>query len=248
MKMSGNTIFITGGGSGIGQGLASAFHALGNKVIISGRREAALREMAGTHPGMDFHTVDMRDPAAIAELADWLVMTHPDLNMLVNNAGIMSGDKTGSFMEDELTVATIETNLLGPMRMTSALIEHLKTKPEAIVANVTSGLAFTPLASSAVYSATKAALHSWTLSLRFRLKGGSVRVLEVAPPWVRTDLMSGQRDEPRAMPLDEFIKDTMEKFAGDADEVLVDRVKMLRDNPGPNEWAFVEKFNDMLAH
>jgi len=248
MKMSGNTIFITGGGSGIGQGLAKAFHALGNKVIIAGRRLAPLRETAAACPGMDVRELDMRDQQSIVDVADWLVMTHPEVNVLINNAGIMSSDKTGSFMDDDLTAATVETNLLGPMRLTSALIEHLKTTPDSVVVNVTSGLAFTPLASSAVYSATKAALHSWTLSLRFRLKGGSVRVLEVAPPWVRTDLMSGQRDEPRAMPLDEFIKETMEKFAGDADEVLVDRVKMLRDNPGPNEWAFVEKFNDMLAH
>ncbi len=247
MKMSGNTIFITGGGSGIGQGLASAFHGLGNKVIIAGRRKAALEETAKTHPGMDFCTIDMRDPKNIAEVADWLVMTHPEVNVLVNNAGIMSGDNTGGFMDDDLSVATIETNLLGPMSMTSSLIEHLKTRPDAVLVNVTSGLAFTPLAHSAVYSATKAALHSWTLSLRFRLRGTSVRVLELAPPWVRTDLMDG-RDEPRAMPLQDFIDETMRAFATDADEILVERVKMLRDNPGPNEWAFVEKFNAMLAH
>ncbi len=248
MKMSGNTIFITGGGSGIGQGFATAFHALGNKVIIAGRRKAPLQATAQAHPGMEFCEIDMRDPKSIAEVADWLVMTHPDINVLINNAGIMAGDKTGAFMDDELTAATVETNLLGPMRLTSALIEHLKTKADAAVVNVTSGLAFTPLATSAVYSATKAALHSWTLSLRFRLKGGSVRVLEVAPPWVRTDLMAGQRDEPRAMPLDAFINETMQKFATGADEILVDRVKMLRENPGPDEWAFVEKFNAMLAH
>ena len=149
-------------------------------------------------------------------------------------------------MDDDLTAATVETNLLGPMRLTSALIEHLKTRPDAVVVNVTSGLAFTPLATSAVYSATKAALHSWTLSLRYRLRG-LVTVLEVAPPWVQTDLMGG-RDEPRAMPLDAFLAETMQNFAGATDEVLVDRVRMLRDNPGPDEWAFVEKFNDMLAH
>jgi uncharacterized oxidoreductase len=246
MKMSGNTIFITGGGSGIGQGLAKAFHALGNKVIIAGRRLAPLRETAAACPGMDVRELDMRDPQSIVDVADWLVMTHPEVNVLINNAGIMSSDKTGSFMDDDLTAATVETNLLGPMRLTSALIEHLKTTPDSVVVNVTSGLAFTPLASSAVYSATKAALHSWTLSLRYRLRG-SVRVLEVAPPWVQTDLMGG-RDEPRAMPLDAFLAETMQKFAGDSDEILVDRVRMLRDNPGPGEWAFVEKFNDMLAH
>jgi uncharacterized oxidoreductase len=246
MKMTGNTIFITGGGTGIGQALAIAFHGLGNKVIIAGRRKAPLEETAKAHPGMDFRTLDMRDPLSIAEAADWLVMTHPEVNVLINNAGVMSGDNTGGFMDDDLTLATIETNLLGPMRMTSALIEHLKTRPDAVLANVTSGLAFTPLAHSAVYSATKAALHSWTLSLRFRLRGTSVRVLEVAPPWVQTDLMGG-RDEPRAMPLQDFIDETMRSFASGSDEVLVERVKALRNNPGPNEWEFVEKFNDRLA-
>jgi uncharacterized oxidoreductase len=247
MKMTGNTIFITGGGSGIGQALASAFHALGNKVIIGGRRVEALRATADAHPGMDVREIDMRDSVSIEDAADWLAMTHPELNVLINNAGIMKADATGGFMDDALNVSTIETNLLGPIRLTSALIEHLKTRPDAAVINVSSGLAFTPLAHAAVYSATKAAIHSWTLSLRFRLKGTSVRVLELAPPWVQTGLM-GANDEPRAMPLDEFIKESMEKFATDADEILVDRVRMLRDNPGPDEWAFVEKFNDMLAH
>jgi uncharacterized oxidoreductase len=245
--MTGNTIFITGGGSGIGQGLAQAFHALGNKIIIAGRRLDALKETAAALPGVDVRELDIRDPVSITDAADWLVMTHPDVNVLINNAGIMANDATGGFMDDALSAAMVETNLLGPLRLTSALIEHLKTRPDAAVVNVTSGLAFTPLASSAVYSATKAALHSWTLSLRFRLKGTSVQVREVAPPWVQTDLMGG-RDEPRAMPLDAFLKETMESFATGADEVLTERVRALRDNPGPNEWAFVEKFNDMLAH
>lgn len=247
MKMTGNTIFITGGGSGIGQALASAFHGLGNKVIIAGRRIEALRATAAAHPGMDVRELDIRDPESIVDAADWLVMTHPEVNVLVNNAGIMAGDATGGFMDDALTVATVETNLLGPIRLTSALIEHLKTRPDAVVVNSSSGLAFTPLAHAAVYSATKAAIHSWTLSLRYRLKGTGVRVLELAPPWVQTDLM-GARNEPRAMPLGEFIAEAMQKFATDADEILVDRVRMLRDNPGPDEWAFVEKFNDLLAH
>jgi uncharacterized oxidoreductase len=245
MKMTGNTIFITGGGTGIGQGLAKAFHALGNKVVIAGRRVEPLRATAQACPGMDIREIDMRNPQSIADAADWLVMTHPNVNVLINNAGIMSGDQTGGFMDDSVAAATVETNLLGPMRMTSALIEHLKTKPDAVIVNVTSGLAFTPLAHAAVYSATKAALHSWTMSLRYRLKGSPVQVLEVAPPWVRTGLMGGG-DEPRAMPLDEFISETMRKFADATDEVLVERVRMLRDNPGPDEWAFVEKFNDAL--
>jgi uncharacterized oxidoreductase len=246
MNMTGNTIFITGGGSGIGQALARSFHALGNKVIIAGRRQAPLMETADACQGMIFHEIDMRDPASIERVAAWLVKKHPDLNVLINNAGVMPGDGTGARMDDQKTLATVETNLLGPIRLTSALIEHLKTRPDAVVVNVTSGLAFTPLAHAAVYSATKAALHSWTMSLRVRLAGTSVRVLELAPPWVRTGMM-GSRDEPRAMPLDDFIKEAMEKFATDADEILVDRVRALRDNPGPNEWRFVAQFNGMPA-
>jgi uncharacterized oxidoreductase len=246
MKMTGNTIFITGGGSGIGQGLAKTFHALGNKVIIAGRRQAPLMETAEACPDMAYHEIDMRDPASIERVAAWLVKHHPDLNVLINNAGIMGGDKTGGVMDDFRTVAMVDTNLLGPIRMTSALIEHLKTKPSATVVNVTSGLAFTPLASAAVYSATKAALHSWTLSLRVRLKGTSVRVLELAPPWVQTEAAGGVGN-PRAMTLDDFINEAIEKFSTGADEILVDRVRMLRDNPGPDEWAFVEKFNAKLS-
>jgi len=243
MRMSGNTIFITGGGTGIGQGLAKAFHALGNKIIIAGRREAPLKETARACPGMDYREIDLRDPRNVAEVADWLVMTHPEVNVLINNAGIMPNDNTGGFMDDEKALATVETNLLGPIRMTSALIEHLKTKPYAVVVNVTSGLGFTPLAHVAVYCATKAALHSWTMSLRVRLRGTNVRVLELVPPWVRTALAGGY-DNPRAMNLDDFIAEAMEKFATGAEEILVDRVRELRNNPGPDEWAFVEQFNN----
>ncbi|MDR3448885.1 MAG: SDR family NAD(P)-dependent oxidoreductase [Alphaproteobacteria bacterium] len=247
MRMTGNTIFITGGGSGIGQALASAFHAKGNKVIIGGRRKAQLEETVKAHPGMESCEIDVRDPDSIKAAANWLILHHPQLDVLINNAGIMKADQTGGVMDDELTVATIETNLLGPIRLTSALIEHLKAQPEATIVNVSSGLAFTPLAFTAVYSATKAAIHSWTMSLRVRLRGSSVRVLELAPPWVRTDLMGG-RDEPRAMPLDMFIDETMDRLAFGVDEILVDRVRPLRDNAGPNELAFVETFNDQMAH
>jgi len=133
--------------------------------------------------------------------------------------------------------------------MTSALIDHLKQQPEAAVIHVTSGLAFTPLAFTAIYCATKAALHSYTMSQRFKLKGTTVKVLEIAPPWVQTDLMGPeQANDPRAMPLKDFIEETVQVLGTDADEVLTQRVGMLRNNVGPNEWEFVEKFNDMLAH
>ncbi len=242
MKMTGNTIFITGGGTGIGRGLATSFHALGNKVIIAGRRRAPLQETCDSNPGMQFRQIDVRDPESIKSVADWLAKHHPDLNVLINNAGVVFGDGTGGAIDDSRAVATVDTNLLGPIRMTSALIEHLKTKPYSVVVNVTSGLAFTPLVSSAIYSATKAGLHSWTLSLRFRLRGTSVRVLELAPPWVRTEAAGGFGN-PRAVDLDDFIAAAMEQFATGADELVVGRARELRDNAGPNERDLFERYN-----
>ena len=245
MKLTGNTIFITGGGSGIGRGLAEALHALGNQVIISGRRAAFLDETTKANPGMTSVELNVEDPASVAEVAAKLAADYPKLNVLINNAGIMRTDDASAAVDEAVLVSTITTNLLGPIRMTSALIEHLKTQESATVINVTSGLAFTPLAMTAVYSATKAALHSYTLSKRFQLKGTSVRVLELVPPYVQTELMNG-KDDPRAMPLKDFIAETMIALGTDADEVLTDRVKMLRNNPGPNEHAFVDKFNEMM--
>jgi uncharacterized oxidoreductase len=246
MKLTGNTIFITGGGSGIGRGLAEALHGLGNQVIISGRRKAMLDETTSVNPGMASVELDVEDPASIAEVAAKLIAEFPALNVLVNNAGIMKFDDSSKAMDEAEALATVTTNLLGPIRMTSALIEHLKQQPAATVVNVTSGLAFTPLAMNAVYCATKAALHSYTLSMRFKLRGTSVKVLEVAPPYVQTDLLHGKND-PNAMPLADYIKQTMELLGTDAEEVLVGGAKMLRANPGPNEGAFVTQFNEMMA-
>jgi uncharacterized oxidoreductase len=128
-------------------------------------------------------------------------------------------------------------------------MEQLKSQPASTVMYVTSGLAFVPLALTAVYSATKAALHSYSMSQRFKLRGTSVKVLELAPPYVRTELMgSHQASDPRAMPLKEFIDETMALLATDHDEVLVERVKMLRNNAGSNEEEFVVKFNEMMSH
>jgi uncharacterized oxidoreductase len=247
MKLSGNTIFITGGGSGIGQALAQALHKLGNQVIISGRRKGHLDQTTAANPGMQSVELDLEDPASIAAVAKKLIADHPNLNVLINNAGIMKADAAATTIDEATLVSTITTNLLGPIRMTSALIEHLKKQNAATVINVTSGLAFVPLATSAIYSSTKAAMHSYTLSLRYNLKGSSVKVLELAPPWVQTDLMGGGKDEPRAMPLPEFIEETIKVLGTDTEEVLVERVLMLRNNAGPGDSAFTAKFNDMIA-
>jgi uncharacterized oxidoreductase len=246
MKLTGNTIFITGSTSGIGRSLAEALHKRGNQVIVSGRRKSHLAELTKANPGMQCIELNVEDPKSIAAAAKQLIAEYPNLNVLINNAGIMRADDAAAPIDEITLLSTVTTNLIGPIRMTSALIDHLKKQPAATVINVSSGLAFVPLASSAVYSATKAALHSYTQSMRYKLKGTSVAVLELAPPWVQTDLLNS-KDEPRAMPLPQFIDETMIVLGTDAQEVLVERVKMLRNNPGPNETAFITQFNDMVA-
>ena len=246
MKLTGNTVFITGRDSGIGRGLAEALHKRGNQVIIAGRRKEVLSEVAKANPGMALVELNIKDPVSIAAVAKKLIAEHPKLNVLINNAGVMQSDNVSGPVDDKLIASTITTNLIGPIRLTSALIDHLKRQKDAAVINNSSGLGFVPLAMAAVYSCTKAALHSYTLSLRYKLKGTPVKVLEIAPPWVQTDLLNSSK-EPKAMPLADFIAETMQVLGTDAEEVLVERVKPLRNNAGPGEAAFVTQFNDMLA-
>src|SRR6266403_1431408 len=207
MKLTGNTILITGGGSGIGRGLAEAFHKLGNKVIISGRRRRILDEVVAANPGMVAIELDITGPSSIESVSNRLIADHPDLNVLINNAGIMLPDQAAGRIDDKLLVDTVTTNRVGPIRLTTALVEHLKGRKDAVIAYTSSVLGFVPMAVTAVYSATKAALHSYALSQRFLLKGTGIRVLEIAPPWVRTDLMNSREAE-QAMPLDQFISET----------------------------------------
>src|SRR6202162_4330908 len=186
MKLTGNTIFITGGGSGIGRGLEEALHKLGNQIIISGRRQKQLDEVPRANLGMASLQLDIEDPGSIAAVSKQLVAQFPSLNVLINNAGIMQIDDAASGIDDGLLVSTVTTNLLGPIRLTSALIDQLKKQESAVIMYNTSVLAYVPLALAAVYSATKAALHSFALSQRYKLKDTPVSVLEIAPPWVQT--------------------------------------------------------------
>lgn len=232
MQMTGNTILITGGGSGIGRGLAEAFQKLGNTVIISGRRQSTLNEVTEANPGMSAYPLDVTDPASITGFATRIVEDHPGLNIVINNAGVMF---RGELMPDTLDLAaaeaTITTNLLGPMRLTAALLPHLRTRADAKIVNVSSGLAFVPLADAAAYSATKAAIHSWTVSLRHMLKDAGISVIELLPPGVQTELTPGQSTFDTCMPLDSFISEVMTLFAQDPtpDEIAVERVKPLRN-------------------
>lgn len=250
MKTSGNTILITGGASGIGRGLAEAFHKLGNQVIIAGRRKSKLEEVTRANPGMDAVELDVTDARHIQSVAQALIAKYPALNVVINNAGIMPFDQAGSGdLDDQQAVHLVTTNLLGPVRVSAAFVEHLKQQPQSWLINNSSVLAFLPLAGNALYSATKAAIHSYTMSQRFALRDSSVRVLEIAPPWVDTDLIHKSGD-PRAMPLDAFIAQTMAKLAGataDTTEVLVDAVVPLRDNPGSKEHVLFTQFNQSLV-
>lgn len=246
MQLTNNTLFITGGASGIGRGLAEAFHKLGNKVIIAGRRKALLDEVIAANPGMEGLELDINDPQSIDKVAKTLISRYPSLNVLINNAGIMPFDDAAGHIDEATMIGTITTNLMGPIRLTSALIEHLKSQPRAVIINNTSVLAFVPLAGNAVYSATKAALHSYSLSQRFMLRDTTVTVQEIAPPWVNTDLVH-KGDDPRAMPLDAFIEETMRGLGTDVPEVIVEAIRPLRDNPGSQEHALIHGFNQSVV-
>jgi uncharacterized oxidoreductase len=232
MNITGNTILITGGGSGIGRGLAEAFQKAGNQVIIAGRRREALKEVTDANPGMKAVSLDINSPAAIRAFGVQMASEFPKLNVIINNAGIMKPENllssAGNLVDAE---AMVTTNLLGTMRVTSALLPLLRKQAKSTIMTVSSGLAFLPLAMTPTYCATKAAIHSYSLSLRWQLKDTATEVIELIPPYVQTQLMGPQMAvDPRAMPLADFIKETMEilKSQPGVTEVVVERCKRLR--------------------
>ncbi|MGC3859910.1 SDR family oxidoreductase [Micromonospora chersina] len=231
MNISGNTIFIPGSTSGIGLALALALKARGNTVIIGGRRTDLLEKVAAEHPDVDTVTIDTADPASIASAAAQVLAKHPDLNVLVTMAGIMRVEdwhQPESFLDT--AEATVTTNLLGPIRLIAAFIEHLRAQPEATIMTVSSGLAFAPLKVTPSYNASKAAIHMLSESLRLQLADTTVKVVELEPPSVRTALMPGQETSEFAMPLDEFVSEVVALIEAqpDAKEIQVERVKFLR--------------------
>jgi uncharacterized oxidoreductase len=243
---TGNKILITGGTSGIGSRLAEEFHKLGNKVVITGRREVAINEMTTANPGMTGYVLDVDDAQSIIGFAAKVTAEHPDLNVLLNNAGIMKVEPHGDEPVDlAIAEASVTTNLLGPIRLIAALLPHLRRQPRATIINVSSGLAFVPLAVTPAYNATKAAIHAYTVSLRHLLRDSNVEVLEMIPPSVQTDLFPGHAQDPNAMPLDDFIAETMAEFQRQPTppEIKVKLVSFLRDAEG--EGRFDQAFNIM---
>ena len=250
MNITGNTILITGGGSGIGRGLAEAFHKEGNHVIIAARRKEVLDEVVAANPGMSAEVLDIDSADAIRTFAGNLIAKYPRLNAVLHNAGIMRNEdlQTG---DTDAAEATVTTNLLGPIRLNSALLPHLLQQPSATVMTVTSGLAYVPLAMTPTYCATKAAIHSYTQSLRFQLRETKVQVIEIIPPYVQTELMGDrQKNDPAAMPLADYLHDTFAflRENPEAGEVVIDRVKPLRFAAESGSYAgFFTTFNERMV-
>jgi uncharacterized oxidoreductase len=229
MRLTGNTVLVTGGGSGIGRGLAVAFHEAGNRVVIAGRRIETLRAVADEHPGITYLQLDQSNRHSIERFVDEVRRRHPDLNVVINNAGMMALEDLAEPDPDVASVV-IATNLLGPVVLTSLLLPTLQAQRNPAIINVTSALAFVPLAFAPSYSATKAALHAYTESLRFQLRDSGFHVIEIAPPRVETD-MEGPGDDDYTMSVDDFIAETMSLLADrpDAGEVIVKAARRLRE-------------------
>ncbi|MEH2005630.1 SDR family oxidoreductase [Nostoc sp.] len=232
MKITGNTILITGGGSGIGRGIAEAFHKKGNQVIIAGRRQQVLDEVTAANPGIKSILLDINDRDGIHSFGNQVAQDYPGLNVVINNAGIMKAEDIKSlpdYLDDAEEIVT--TNVLGPIRLTAVLLPLLQSQPHAAVLTVSSGLAFVPLANAPTYCATKAAIHSYSVSLRQQLKGTTTEVIEIIPPYVQTHLTGEQQaNDPHAMPLAEFITEVMNILSNQPtiEEVVVERCKPLR--------------------
>lgn len=246
MKSSGNTILITGGGSGIGAALAQRWHDAGNTVIVAGRRQEALDAVAEGRANIHTMTIDVDSAAGVADFAARVIAAHPALNVLVNNAGIMRFETLAAARDLSDAEATVTTNLLGPIRLTNALVDHLAGQADAAIVNVTSGLAFVPLVDAPTYCATKAAIHSYTLSLRDAL-AGKVEVIELAPPGVQTTLTPGQEKRSMYQPLDDFADEVMRLFGQQPtpSEILVERVRGFRN--AEREGRFAETMQQLNA-
>lgn len=226
MKLTGNTILITGGATGIGLALAKRFSSEGNQVIVCGRNDASLQQAKAEVTTLITHICDVADAASRRTMVQWLKTNHPQLNVLINNAGIQARRDFTSDPAMESLDQGVAINFTAPIHLIADLLPVLRQQAQAYVINVSSGLAFSPMADVPVYCATKAAVHSFTLSLRHQLKTTGIRVIEIAPPIVDTGLGGGTRSEgtvDHAMMVtpDDFAKQALEQLAEGKDEVLI---------------------------
>ncbi|WP_431246962.1 SDR family oxidoreductase [Leifsonia xyli] len=231
MNITGNTVFIPGATSGIGLALAVALHDRGNTVIVGGRRTELLERIAVEHPGIHTVRIDTADADSIRDASAEVLAAHPDLNVLIAMAGIMRVEDwhtPSGFLDSAESIVT--TNVLGPIRLIAAFVEHLQTRPDATIVTVSSGLAFAPLAVTPSYNASKAAVHMLSESIRLQLADTSVKIVELVPPAVRTGLLPGQEESEFAMPLEDFVAEVMHliETQPEARELLVERVGFLR--------------------
>jgi len=252
MNITGNTIFIPGATSGIGLELALRLQEKGNNIIVGGRRTGLLNQIAAEHPGIKTVRIDTADADSIREVTRRVIAENPDLNVLIAMAGIMNVEdwKTpGGFLQSAEAVVT--TNLLGPIRLIAGLVEHLQSKPDATIMTVSSGLAFTPLKVTPSYNATKAAIHMLSESIRLQLADTSVKVIELEPPSVATDLLPGQKESAFAMPLEDFVSEVIGLIESqpEATEIQVERVKFLRYGEARGEYdQVVATLNQLDPH
>jgi uncharacterized oxidoreductase len=246
MRLTGNTVLVTGGGSGIGRGLAVALHEAGNRVVIAGRRIEALRAVADEHPGISYLQLDQTDRQSIRRFVIDLRRRHTELNVVINNAGMMALEDVAE-PDPDVAATILATNLMGPIVLTSLLVPVLRAQHNSVIINVTSALAFVPLAIAPTYSATKAGLHAYTESLRFQLQDSGIQVIEIAPPRVETD-MEGPADPNFTMSIGDFIAETLSLMAGrpDAGEVIVKAARGLRE--AERNGVYAEQFAAVNPH
>ncbi|WP_255363755.1 SDR family oxidoreductase [Actinoplanes sp. TFC3] len=235
-----DTVFIPGATSGIGLGLALRLQAKGNTVIVGGRRTELLERIAAEHPGIATVVIDTSDPASIVAARDQVAERFPALDTLVTMAGIMEVEDLREAASLDVAERTVQVNLLGPIRLVNAFLPGLLEQPRATIMTVTSGLAYLPLPITPTYNATKAAVHSYTESLRVQLSDSKVHVVELVPPAVRTALMNQQESE-IAMPLEDFLDEVMSLLEADpaAGQILVERVKWQRNAVAEGRYAEV---------
>ena len=247
MRLTDRTVLVTGGGSGIGRGLGETLHQRGNTVIIAGRRAGLLEAVAVANPGIHTMVLDLADPRSIDTGSRDLLARFPGLDVLVSNAGTMLDTDLTTRIEDDDVERSVAINLLAPIRLVSNLIDHLRSMPSASIVNVTSMLPYAPLARAPLYSATKAAMHSYNLALRYQLRSSNVEVVEIAPPFTRTALQPVNLTDPRAMPLDAFVRETVEALGIDEPEAYVGLARERRDAQRTGDIAATEHLNDLMS-